>query len=198
MEVAVKLRRRQYTLIVTTILTVALVLTACSMLAVSLKVGADSTLSGEAMTSAKTAGVPEMQLETPEPSRTKPAWLGIIGTTVQPELAQAMRLPADQSGVLVQFVESLSPAKAAGIQACEEFVSLGDHRWLVGGDIITALDGQPVSNMRELHTLLSQATAGQQVSLTLLRDGEKLTLTTTLAEYPELDLNSSSLHLRIT
>ena len=81
---------------------------------------------------------------------------------------------------------------------CEEFVSLGEHRWLVGGDIITALDGQPVSNMRGLHTLLSQATAGQQVSLTLLRDGEKVTLTTTLAEYPELDLNSSSLRLRIT
>ena len=118
------------------------------MVAVSLKAGADSTLSGEAMTSAKAAGVPEMQLEAPETSRAKPAWLGIIGTTVQPEMAQAMRLPADQSGVLVQFVESLSPAKTAGIQACEEFVSLGEHRWLVGGDIITALDGQPVSNMR--------------------------------------------------
>jgi S1-C subfamily serine protease len=198
MEVAVKLGRRQYTLIVATILTLALVLAACSMVVVSLKVSADSTLSGEAMTPAQAAGVPEMQLERPEPNRAKPAWLGIIGATVQPEMAQAMRLPADQSGVLVHFVESLSPAQAAGIQACEEYVSVGEHRWLVGGDIITALDGRPINNMRGLHRLLSQATAGQQVSLTLLRDGQTLTLTTTLAEYPELDLNSSSPHLRIT
>jgi len=38
------------------------------------------------------------------------AWLGIVGQTLTPQVAQAMRLSANQHGVLVEKVERGSPA----------------------------------------------------------------------------------------
>jgi S1-C subfamily serine protease len=197
-EVAMKLKRRQYTLIVTTVLTVGLALAACGLLFASTDVLADFRSPSEAKHSAKAVVAPDLQPEMPINVSGEPAWLGIVGATVQPEVARAMGLPADQSGVLVHFVESRSPASTAGILGSESVVVEGEHRWLVGGDVITALDSQPVDSMRALQGLLSQSEPGQQVSLTVMRNGELVTVSATLADYPELDLSPSSSRLRVT
>ncbi|MFN8458167.1 MAG: PDZ domain-containing protein [Anaerolineae bacterium] len=111
-------------------------------------------------------------------------WLGIRGVEVTSELAQALKLPADQTGVLVEQVEVNSPADAVRLRGSFKPTTLNGERVTVGGDIITAFDGKPVKQVEDLQSYLSQAEAGQKVTLTLLRDGKKLDVTITLQEQP--------------
>jgi len=56
----------------------------------------------------------------------------------------------------------------------------------VGGDIITAINGQPIANFQELTVYLEAETrVGDKVEVTLIRDGEEITVAVTLAERPE-------------
>lgn len=112
------------------------------------------------------------------------AWLGILGVTVTPEIAQAMSLPPTQRGVLVERVERGSPADQAGLQGSYKPVTINGKRLLVGGDIVIAMDNQPVSRLEDLQAFLQQAQPGQESVLTLLRNGEQLQVTLTLGERP--------------
>lgn len=112
-------------------------------------------------------------------------WLGIRGATLTPQLARAMNLPADQQGVLVAQVEVDGPADQAGLRGSFKPVTINGQRLLVGGDVIVAVDGQPVSRMEELQALIGQAEPGQEVTLTVLRDGQQLDLPVTLAQRPD-------------
>jgi len=47
----------------------------------------------------------------------------------------------------------------------------------VGGDIITALNGQPITNIQELKAGLGQLTPDQNLELTILRDGVEIQIT---------------------
>jgi S1-C subfamily serine protease len=110
------------------------------------------------------------------------AWLGISAQPMVPEIAKAMGLPESQTGVLIQQVESGSPADQAGFQGGYKPITINGQRILVGGDVITAIDGQTVTSMSDLRAFLSTAQAGQQVTLDILRDGQSQKLTVTLAE----------------
>ena len=116
------------------------------------------------------------------------AWLGISGTTLTPDLAKAMNLDATQRGALVEEIFPNSPAEASGLRGSNEQVSLDGQTTNVGGDVIIAIDGQPVTGMDELIAYLSQSTkVDQKVSLTVLRDGKQETLDVTLAARPSAE-----------
>ncbi|RME48191.1 MAG: PDZ domain-containing protein [Chloroflexi bacterium] len=112
------------------------------------------------------------------------AWLGILGVTITPEIAQAMNLPPNQQGVLVERVERGSPADLAGIQGSYKPMTINGRRLLVGGDIIIAMDDTPVTRMEDLQALVQQAQPGQESVLTLLRNGKQVQVTVTLGERP--------------
>jgi S1-C subfamily serine protease len=95
-----------------------------------------------------------------------------------------MDLPDDQQGVLVGQVEVGSPADQAGLRGSYEPVTINGQSLLIGGDVITAVDGQPVSRMEDLQGLIRQAEPGQEVILTILRDGQQLQVPVTLGERP--------------
>jgi serine protease Do len=82
------------------------------------------------------------------------ASLGMRGLTLTPELARAMHLPADQQGVLVEEVQRGGPADQAGVRGSDKQVVIDGHRLPAGGDVITAVDGQPVTQVEDLQTLL--------------------------------------------
>jgi serine protease Do len=119
-----------------------------------------------------------------ESSSTGGAYLGIVGLTLTPEIAQAMNLPSDQQGVMVSQVQSNSPADQAGLKGSYNAVTIGGQQLSVGGDVITAVDGLPIASMGELQTVLQAATPGQTVLLTILRDGNELTVEVVLGERP--------------
>jgi S1-C subfamily serine protease len=112
------------------------------------------------------------------------AWLGIIGITLVPDIAERMEYPPDQEGVLVVRVEAGSPADEAGLRGSFRSVTIEGQPVLIGGDIITALDGQSVPDIEALRSALQQISAGETVTLTILRDGEAQELEVTLAERP--------------
>jgi len=120
----------------------------------------------------------------PEDKQASGAWLGIAGQTVTPEIAQAMDLPEDQGGVLVGQVEVGSPADEASLRGSYKPATINGQSVPVGGDIITALDGQPVNQMEDLQGLIQQAEPGQKVTLTVLRDGKQVEVPVTLGERP--------------
>lgn len=112
------------------------------------------------------------------------AWLGIRGLPVTPEIAAEMDLSAEQTGVLVERVEPDSPAENAGLRGGDTPVTVNGEQFMVGGDIIMAVDEQPVTGMQDLIALLAAFAPGDEVSLTLLRNGQEIQQQVTLGEWP--------------
>ena len=112
-------------------------------------------------------------------------WIGISGGTLNPELAKAMDLPETQRGVLVNQVTAKSPAEKAGLVASSKSVQISGQDVNVGGDVITAIDDQPVKRFEDLTSFLARnGTVGKTVKLTVLRDGKETTVDLTLAARP--------------
>ena len=65
-------------------------------------------------------------------------------------------------------------------------VQFGRFRVPVGGDVLLAIDDQPLRSPRELTRYLdTQTQVGQRVKLTLVRDGEEVVIEATLGERPQ-------------
>ncbi len=113
-------------------------------------------------------------------------WLGISGTTLSDELAQAMDLPAGQNGVLVYEVIDDSPAAEAGLRGSEDEVTINGLNAIVGGDVIVQMNDETINDFDDLLTYIVRRTSvGQTVTLQILRDGEPETIELTLQARPE-------------
>ncbi|MFB0537010.1 MAG: S1C family serine protease, partial [Anaerolineae bacterium] len=117
-------------------------------------------------------------------------WLGVSVLPFEAEGAQILReagmdVPVD-AGLLVAEVVPNSPAAKAGIRAGDRAVSIGNTRIPVGGDIITAINGEPIANFQELTVYLETETQVEDtVEMNLVRDGQEMRVSVTLAERPE-------------
>jgi serine protease Do len=103
--------------------------------------------------------------------------LGVLVIGVTPDIAKAMNLTATQQGVLIERVEQGSAADKAGLRGSFKTISINGADVLVGGDIITGLNGQNVGTTNDLQTALAQVTAGSDAKLTILRDGQSMQVT---------------------
>jgi S1-C subfamily serine protease len=119
------------------------------------------------------------------------AFMGITGTTITPSLAQAVNLPV-QSGVLVEDVVKGGPADDAGLQGGDTAATINGADLSLGGDIITAIDGRPIASMDDVISLVNAANPGKTLDLTVLRGGQKKTLTVTLGDRPNSVRDSQS------
>ena len=114
------------------------------------------------------------------------AWLGIVGQDLERETALAMDLPADQRGALVVEVVDESPAEDAGLKGSDRRISQNGAELQVGGDIILAIEGQPVRTMDDLIVYLVEETQpGDRVTLDILRDAREMAVEVTLGRRPE-------------
>ncbi len=112
-------------------------------------------------------------------------WLGISGGTLIPDLATAMNLKSDQRGALVNQVTAGSPAEQAGLRGSTQQTTLNGETVNVGGDVIIAIDQQPVKTFDDLVAYLTTNTSvGQTITLTLLRDGQQQDVKVTLVARP--------------
>ena len=111
-------------------------------------------------------------------------YLGISGMTLFPELAAAVDLDRETRGVLVVVVENGSPADKAGLRGGFKPIVISGREILSGGDVITAIDDQPVESIQGLREALSQYSPGDKVILQILRQGKPMELEVTLGEMP--------------
>src|SRR5690349_15484256 len=120
-------------------------------------------------------------------------WLGISGTTLIPDLAKAMELDSGQRGALVEEVMPNSPAEKAGLRGSDQQVTIDGQQANVGGDVITAIDGQQILQMNDLIAYLARSTkVDQKIALTILRDGKQQTLDVMLIARPSSEERASS------
>jgi S1-C subfamily serine protease len=112
-------------------------------------------------------------------------WLGIRGYSINAESAEALDLPVE-NGVLVAEAIRDGPSAQAGLRG-------GQHEVLVegfvepisvGGDILIAINDTEIRSMDDLITYLESTTVGQEVELTIIRDGGEERLTVQLDERP--------------
>ena len=106
---------------------------------------------------------------------------GVLGVTIQnlnPDLAKALEIDLSQ-GVVVSSVSPGSAAEKAGIQV---------------GDVIVGLNGEPIGNHNQLRNQLGMMPVGERVRVEILRDGDRRTVTATIAELVPAELASGALH----
>ncbi len=84
--------------------------------------------------------------------------------------------------MLIIEVTPGSPAEQAGLKAGSESYSLNGETILIGGDIITAIDGQPVTSVEGLREALRQYVPNATLTLTILRAGAEQEVTIQLGE----------------
>ena len=106
--------------------------------------------------------------------------LGISALNLDATLAQAMNLKADQQGILVERIQSGSPAEKAGLKASDKPFTYQGQPVMIGGDIITAANGSAVTSVRDLRNAVVNVKPGDTVKLTILRDGKEMTVSLTL------------------
>ncbi len=86
------------------------------------------------------------------------------------------------------------PAEKAGLQGSDTQVDLNGQQAEVGGDVIVAIDDQPVKEFDDLVSYLVGSTSvGDEVTLTILRDGKEQTVEVTLAARPEAETQRTAI-----
>ena len=124
--------------------------------------------------------VPELVAQ----GRARHPYLGITGQTITPALARTLSLPAEE-GVLLAQVAQGTPAATAGLRGGDRQTRAGNVLVTTGGDVITAINGNKLKKIEELTNYLDTVTrVGDQVSLTVVRGNETLTVNVVLAERP--------------
>jgi len=94
---------------------------------------------------------------------------GQLGVSVQPvttDIARSLNLP-EARGVMVGEVQPDSAASRAGLKT---------------GDVITALNGEPVNESNELRNRVANTQPGTEITLTIRREGGEQQIRATLAE----------------
>jgi len=112
-------------------------------------------------------------------------YLGVTLTSLDPSMAGAMNLPSGQRGALVEAVTSGGPADKAGIKASNTNFTDNGQQVSIGGDVIIAYNDQTVKTSDDLITFLTNSgSVGQQVTLTILRNGKQIQVQVTLGKRP--------------
>ncbi|MGM8449973.1 serine endoprotease DegP [Enterobacter bugandensis] len=103
--------------------------------------------------------------------------LGIMGTELNSELAKAMKVDAQRGAFVSQVMPNSSAAKA-GIKA---------------GDVITSLNGKPISSFAALRAEVGSMPIGSKVTLGLLRDGKPVNVSLELQQSSQNQVDSSTI-----
>lgn len=105
-----------------------------------------------------------------ERGRVVRGWVGVEAQALNPRLAESFGLDADQHGLIIAGIYRDSPAHTAGLQP---------------GDILIALDGEPITDAgyTTMNTI-ARLKPGEQASFTIYRDGQQQDIVVTTTERP--------------
>ena len=114
-------------------------------------------------------------------------FVGIASAEITAQVASELGLTVE-TGLLVQSVEPGTGAEKAGLRGGSQPREVGSRRLAVGGDIIVAIDGQKVRRPEDFIAYLElNRKANENVTLTIIRDGQQRDVQVTLGERPRSD-----------
>jgi S1-C subfamily serine protease len=115
---------------------------------------------------------------------TQHSYLGITEVDMDLATAQAMNINTTY-GVLIQSVVSGGPASTAGLKAGTQQATVEGNSLVLGGDVITAINGHHILNGDALSAYLEGSTLpGQTVSVSIVRNGQTTTISVTQGTRP--------------
>jgi putative serine protease PepD len=109
------------------------------------------------------------------------AFLGVETWPVSTWLSEALDLPVKE-GLLVERVTKGGPAAASGIRGGDRVAQAGMRRIYIGGDVISAIDGQKVASQLDVNLVLNRKRPGDNVNVTVYRGGKKMDIPVKLGE----------------
>lgn len=108
-----------------------------------------------------------------------PFWLGAQFIPLKDELADAFNVPYNE-GLLVQKVAKGSIAEEMGLRAGTIPIGRGEHKLLIGGDIIVEVGGLSIyvnrAGRQRIIDYIASIPPGDDLTLTVIRAGKKLIL----------------------
>jgi S1-C subfamily serine protease len=110
--------------------------------------------------------------------------LGITTLPIGPELAQEMGLPADYGVLIVRTIPG-GAAEQAGLRGGNERAYLGNAPIMIGGDLIVAINGEPIGEQQDLANVMNKHRADDTVTVTIYRAKRKMDVRVVLGEARE-------------
>jgi len=118
------------------------------------------------------------------------AWLGVSGVDVGPDIAEEMDLEENTGFLVVDVVEG-GPTEDS-LEQSENVVEINGQEIAVGGDVIIGIGDQEVRGIEDILVYLARYTeAGDEIELTVLREGEEVTVEVELDPRPEINGEST-------
>lgn len=105
--------------------------------------------------------------------------LGFSVIPLTPGLSSLFGLPAE-AGLLVEEVVEGGPAGQAGLQGGNRIVPMNNTVYVVGGDLIIALNGKEIRAVQDLTALLLGSRPGDRITMEIVHDGVRRTLSVKL------------------
>jgi 2-alkenal reductase len=113
------------------------------------------------------------------------AYMGVSGGSLNSLIVQAMNLPVDKGAYIDSITDPNGPAGSAGMQGSSGQETIDQQTVPVGGDVVIAINGQPVGSFEDLLIYIALNTSpGDRVILTVIRDGKTIEVQVTLGERP--------------
>ncbi|RME09221.1 MAG: Do family serine endopeptidase [Aquificota bacterium] len=94
-------------------------------------------------------------------------WLGVVIQDITPEMAESLGV---REGVIIAQIMPGSPAEKGGLRV---------------GDVVVEVDGQKVSEVRELQFKIMRTEPGKEINLKVIREGKEVSLKIRVEEMPE-------------
>ncbi|MGQ9653471.1 MAG: S1C family serine protease, partial [Thermodesulfobacteriota bacterium] len=112
-------------------------------------------------------------------------WVGVSLFPVQPGLAKALKIGTERGAMIVEVVRG-GPGDRAGLRGGSKTLQVGNALIPVGGDVVVAIDAQQVNSSEDFVRIIRRHRPGEQVILTILRDGKTMEVSVTLGERPRV------------
>jgi putative serine protease PepD len=118
-----------------------------------------------------------------EHGKVEHAFLGIGVQAVDTEVSRLFELPVKR-GLMVVRVYDSSAADTAGLRAGTDEVVVSGESYLLGGDILVAIDGRQVASGEDLRDVISARKPGDKLTIEAYRGTEKRSFEVTLGRQP--------------
>ena len=113
-------------------------------------------------------------------------WIGISGMNLSKNHKKALELEENMNGVMIVDVMTGGPAEKSELKGYQETISDNYNSYPSGGDIILSINEIPISSMNELSSVLFENhSSGETISLSILRDLEKIKVDLELEPRPQ-------------
>ena len=112
-------------------------------------------------------------------------WVGFHGQMVGSELRSLLNVPLVE-GLLVEVIEPQSPAEKAGLRGGRQELELDGRAFLLGGDIVTRINGRPIDSSAALAEAMRTLRVGGELEVRVFREGSYRDVRYSLPERPLL------------